>query len=150
MSEVNTTEMVDMSADAATELLKQDGWSIIRELHATALDSINQTGLAVLPIMANLDDYKKILLDPVGFEQRFQTLSKDISLVMVATKALGEESEGKSGTPSSEDLDLISTITMGYTKVQGYIERTIQPLILVLVNELEAVGVTSLTIEKGE
>lgn len=149
------TTAVDMnvveqqSAEAAEQLLQQDGWSIVRELHAAALDSINQTGLAVLPIMANLDDYKLILNDPAGFEQRFETLTNDIAMVMVTAKALGEKSEGKKGKPTAEDIQLISSLTMDYTKVQGYIERTIQPLILVLVEELEAVGVTELNIKQG-
>lgn len=149
MTEATTVDMNEVtakSAEAATQLLKQDGWAIVRELHAAALDSINQTGLVVLPIMSNLDDYKLILKDPSGFEQRFETLTNDIAMVMVTAKALGERSEGKSGTPTQEDIDLISSLTMDYTKVHGYIERTIQPLILVLIDELEAAGVTNLNV----
>lgn len=150
MTEVNMNDVVNKSAEAATELLKQDGWAIVRELHAASLDSINQTGLAVLPIMANLDDYKLILKDPDGFVQRFETLTGDIGKVMVTAKALGSASEGKTGTPTAEDINLIDSLSIGYTKVQGYIERTIQPLILVLIDELEAVGVQNLVIAKGE
>jgi hypothetical protein len=155
MTEVTATTNIDdlivtQSEEAATALLQQDGWAIVRELHAAALDSISQTGLAVLPIMANLDDYKLILKDPVGFEQRFETLSNDISMVMVTAKALGAKSEGKTGKPNAADIELISSLTMDYTKVQGYIERSIQPLILVLIDELEAVGVTELKIEQGK
>lgn len=152
----NATQTVDMSevavksAEAAEQLLAQDGWSIVRELHTAVLDSINATGLVVLPIMANLDDYKLTLKDPAGFEQRFETLTGDIAKVMVTTKTLADASLGKSGKPTPAELDDISRLTLDYTIVQGYIERTIQPLILVLVDELEAAGITELKVEAKE
>lgn len=151
MSQVNEpvdmNEVVTKSAEAADQLIKQDGWRIVHQLHASIIDSINQTGLVVLPIMANLDDYKLILKDPVGFDQRFQTLSNDISYLMVTSKALAAKSEGKVGTPDAADVELISSLTLDYTRLQGYIEQTVHPLILILVEELEEVGVTELKIE---
>lgn len=154
MSEVAQTvdmnDVIQKSAEASEQLLQQDGWSIVREMHASVLDSINQTGLVVLPIMANLDDYKLKLKDPQGFEQRFQTLSDDITSIMGTASVLGAQSEGKTGKPTEAEISQISGLTMAYTKVQGYIERTVQPLILVLVDELEAVGITELKIEQGK
>lgn len=151
MSEVAQTidmnEVVATSEEAAAELLKQDGWSIIRELHAAALDSINQTGLFVLPVTANIDEYKAKLKDPEGFSKRFETLSNDIMGLMTTVKALGTKSEGKTGKPTEADVAFISSLTLDYAKVQGYIERTVQPLILVLADELEAVGINKLSVE---
>jgi hypothetical protein len=151
MSEVAQTvdmnEVVATSEEAASELLKQDGWSIVRELHTAALDSINQTGLFVLPVTANIDAYKAKLKDPEGFAKRFETLSNDIMGLMTTLSALGAKSQGKTGKPTEADVAFLSTLTLDYAKVQGYIERTVQPLILVLADELEAVGITQLTIE---
>lgn len=151
MSEVAQTidmnEVVATSEAAAAELLKQDGWSIVRELHAAALDSINQTGLFVLPVTANIEAYKAKLKDPEGFSKRFETLSNDIMGLMTTVKALGAKSEGKTGKPTEADVAFLSSLTLDYAKVQGYIERTVQPLILVLADELEAVGITQLTVE---
>lgn len=143
---VDMNEVITKSAEAANELLGQDGWNIVRGLHAAAIDSINQTGLFVLPVMTNLDDYKLTLTDPVGFEQRLDTLTTDIANLMVTVKALGVKSEGKTGKPTAEELDLIGKLTMDYTRVQGFIETTVQPLILVLADELEAVGITELNV----
>lgn len=143
---VDMNEVITKSAEAANELLGQDGWNIVRGLHAAAIDSINQTGFFVLPVMTNLDDYKLTLTDPAGFEQRLDTLTTDIANLMVTVKALGVKSEGKTGKPTAEELDLIGKLTMDYTRVQGFIETTVQPLILVLADELEAVGITELNV----
>jgi hypothetical protein len=144
---VDMNEVIEKSAEAANELLAQDGWAIVHQLHEAALALINQTGLVVLPIMTNIEQYKLKLTDPVGFEKRFATLSNDVTHLMVAVKALGEKSAGKKGKPTAEELDTIGKLTMDYTKVQGHIEQAVQPLILVLIEELEAVGITELKVE---
>lgn len=144
---VDMNDVIQKSSEAATELLNQDGWSIVRQLHAASLEAINQTGLVVLPVMANMEEYKLKLSDPVGFEKRFATLSNDITHLMVAVKALGERSADKKGKPTPAELDTIGKLTMDYTKIQGHIEAAVQPLILVLVEELEAAGITELKVE---
>lgn len=144
---VDMNEVIEKSAEAANELLAQDGWAIVHQLHEAALTLINQTGLVVLPIMTNIEQYKLKLTDPVGFEKRFATLSNDVTHLMVAVKALGEKSKDKKGKPTAEELDTIGKLTMDYTKIQGHIEQAVQPLILVLIDELEAVGITELKVE---
>lgn len=144
---VDMNEVIQQSSEAASELLAQDGWNIVHALHGAALDSINQTALFTLPVMANLDEYKLKLTDAEGFEKRFATLSNDVTQVMVVVKALGAKSLDKKGKPTQADLELISKLTMDYSRVQSHIEQAIQPLILVLVEELEAVGITELKVE---
>lgn len=144
---VDMNDVIQKSSEAADALLDQDGWSIVHAMHEATLTSISQTGLVVLPIMTNIDEYKLKLTDPEGFEKRFATLSNDITHLMVAVKALGAKSEGKKGKPTKEDLELISKLTMDYTRVQGHMEQAVQPLILVLVQELEAAGITELKVE---
>jgi hypothetical protein len=144
---VDMNKVIEQSAEAANELLAQDGWSIVHQMQEAALNSISQTSLFVLPVGVNIQDYKLKLTDPEGFEKRFDTLSNDITHLMVAVKALGEKATGKKGKPTPADIELISKLTMDYTKIQGHIEQAVQPLILVLMEELEAVGITELNIE---
>lgn len=144
---VDMNEVIEKSSEAADALLSQDGWSIVRQLHEASLDAINATGLVVLPIMSNMEAYKLKLSDPEGFEKRYATLSNDITHLMVAVKALGDKAAGKKGKPTQADLELIGKLTMDYTKIQGHIEQAVQPLILVLVEELEAAGITELKVE---
>lgn len=143
---VNMQEVIETSESASIALLQQDGWNIVRTMHAALLDTINQTGLFVLPVMQNLDEYRTVLVDPTGFEQKFATLTRDITSVMVAAQALGTKSEGKEGKPTETDLNLIDSLSLDYTRLQGYIEQTIQPLILVLAGELEDVGINKLEV----
>ncbi len=143
---VNMQEVIESSESASKVLLQQDGWNIVRTMHAALLDTINQTGLFVLPVMQNLDDYKLKLVDPAGFEQKFGTLTRDITAVMVAAQEIGKKSEGKTGKPDEADLVLIDSLSLDYTRLQGYIENTVQPLILVLANDLEAVGIDKLSV----
>lgn len=154
MTEVTPTIIdettINKSKDVAESLLQQDGWSIVNELHAAALDTINQTGLFVLPVMANLDDYNLILKDPVGFNKRFETLSNDIAALMITVKRLEQYADGKKGKPTLDEIDTISKITLEYSRVHSYIELTIHPLILVLTDELEAVGINELTVNSGK
>lgn len=144
---VDMNDVITQSAEAADALLDQDGWSIVHQMHGATLDAINATGLVVLPVMTNMEAYKLKLTDPEGFEKRFATLSNDVTHLMVAVKALGTKSADKKGVPTREDLELIGKLTMDYTKIQGHIEQAVQPLILVLVEELEAAGITELKVE---
>lgn len=139
-------EMVIKSAEAAEQLLEQDGWSIVKELNRAVVDSLNQTGLVVLPIMSKLDEYKTKLSDPEGFVTKFETLNKDILVLLEELRGLSALSEGKSGKPSPDEMETIQILTIGYTRIQGAIERSVHPLILNLVDELEAIGVTELSV----
>lgn len=144
-----TDEVAEKSAETAQELIKQSGWSIVAELSKVLAESINATALVTLPISVNLDEYKSKLTDPEGFEQKYNTLRKDVTAVSAALVALYEKHEGKDGAPTEDEIILVNGLTLGYTKVQGHLESAIHPLMLNLVLDLEAVGITELTI-KGE
>lgn len=145
-----TEDVADRSAEAAQELIKQSGWSIVAELGRALAQGINSTALVVYPISVNLDKYKALLSDPEGFEAKYNTLRKDVATVSAALVALYEQHEGKEGAPTVEELPLVNGLTMGYSKVQGHLEQAIHPLMLNIVAELEAVGITELTTEENE
>ncbi len=145
-----TDEVADQSAEAAQELLKQAGWSIIAELGRALAQGINSTALVIYPISVKLDEYKTLLTDPEGFEAKYNTLRKDVAKVSAALVAMYEQHEGKTGEPTVDELPLVNALTLGYTKVQGHLEQAIHPLMLNLVTELEAVGITELTIEENK
>lgn len=139
--------LIQSSSEAAVELIKQDGWSIVNELAKTVAHGINNTALVVLPVKVNLEEYKTKLVDPIGFEAKFNTLCKDVGIVNTAIKQLFDQHESKSGTPTPEDIGLINILTLGYSKIQGHLENAIHPLMLNLVDDLEAVGITELKVE---
>lgn len=143
-----TEDVADQSAQAAAELLKQAGWSIVAELGRALAQGINSTSLVVYPISVKLEEYKALLTDPEGFEAKYNTLRKDVASVAAVLVALYEKHEGKTGAPTEEELPLVNGLTLGYTKVQGHLEQAIHPLMLNIVAELEAVGITELSIEE--
>jgi len=145
-----TEEVADKSAEAAQELIKQAGWSIVAELGRTLAEGINATALVVYPISVNLEKYKAKLTDPEGFEAKYNTLRKDVKNISQALVGLYEHHDGKTGVPTEAELSLVNALTLGYTKVQGHLEQAIHPLMLNLVAELEAVGITELTIEEKQ
>lgn len=142
-----TDEVTQKSAEAARELIRQSGWSIVAELGRALAEGINATALVVYPISVKLDEYKSRLSDPEGFEAKYNTLRKDIASVSAAMIALYEKHEGKSGAPTEDELTLVDGLTLGYTHIQGHLESAIHPLMLNIVAELEAAGITELTIE---
>lgn len=142
-----TDDVIDKSAATATELLKQSGWDIVNEMAKAAADLINSTALVVLPVSVNMEEYKSKLTDPEGFENKFNTLRNDVLKATKVLSALHAEHEGRSGAPEEADMDLIQALTLGYSKLQTYIESAIQPLILNLVEQLETAGITELTVE---
>lgn len=146
-----TDEVAQKSADAARELIKQSGWSIVAELGRAVVEGLNATSLVVYPISVNLDEYKSKLSDPEGFEAKYNTLRKDVHKMVTATVILYEQHEGKTGAPQSdEELVLIDGLTLGYTKIQGHLESAVHPLMLNIVSELEAAGITELSIEDSK
>lgn len=142
-----TEDVADKSAEAAQELIKQSGWDIVAELAKALAEGINHTALVTLPLSANLDKYKALLSDPEGFEAKYNTLRKDITTISATMIALYEEHEGKVGAPTEEEFSLVNALTLGYSNIQGHLESAIHPLMLNLVAELEAVGITELTVE---
>lgn len=147
---INVAEVVETSATTAQELLKQAGWDIVNSLAATVAEGIQTTALVILPVAANLADYQTKLTDPKGFEAKFNTLKTDVQTMSKAVSVLFQQHDTKKGEPKPEELPLINTLTLGYSKVQGHLEAAIHPLMLNLVEELEEVGVTDLTIKDVE
>lgn len=145
-----TTDVETKSAEAATELLKQSGWDIINEMAKAVADGINSTALVVLPVSVNLEKYKALMTDPEGFENKFNTLRNDVQALTKAMLILHNQHDGKTGGAEGMDLGVLQALSMGYTKLQGHIESAVQPLLLNLVDELEAVGITELTVEGVE
>ncbi|ABY62968.1 hypothetical protein ST201phi2-1p137 [Pseudomonas phage 201phi2-1] len=147
-AELITEEVADKSAEAAQELIKQAGWDIVAEMGRALAEGINATALVIYPISVNLEKYKALLTDPEGFEAKYNTLRKDVKNISQALVGLYEHHEGKKGTPTEAELSLVNGLTLGYTKVQGHLEQAIHPLMLNIVADLEAVGITELTIEE--
>lgn len=147
MNEVVDMQEVELtSAVASNKLLAQDGWTIIRQLQTALLESINQTGLFTLPVTLNLDEYIKVIKDPEGFNARFATLTNDLMGLMVTAKSLGDRIGDKTGKPTEDELEIVGKITLDLTRLQGYIENTVHPLIIILADELEQVGINDLTV----
>lgn len=144
-----TEDVADKSADAARELIKQSGWSIVAELARAVAEGLNSTSLVVYPISANIDKYKEKLSDPEGFEAKYNTLRKDVHGMSKAMVALYAKHEGKTGAPANEEeCRLIDVLTLGYSQIQGHLESAVHPLMLNIVDELETAGVTELTVEE--
>lgn len=150
VTDLITTDVAEQSAAAAFELIKQSGWSIVAELASAVAQGLNATSLVVYPISVKLDEYKALLTDPEGFEAKYNTLRKDVLKMSAVMVDLYKMHEGKTGAPAgAEELTLCNGLTLGYSKLQGTLESAIHPLMLNLVAELEAVGVTDLTLEES-
>lgn len=147
---INVEEIEATSAEAAKELIKQAGWDIVNALAAQVAEGIQSTALVVLPVTINLEEYKSKLTDPEGFEAKVKTLKADVQTISKATSALFKQHEHRKGEPTKEDYGLVSTLTFGYSKIQSHLETAIHPLMLNIVDELETVGITELTIKETE
>lgn len=146
-----TTDVVEQSATVARELIKQSGWSIVAELAGAVAQGLNSTSLVVYPISVKLDEYKALLTDPEGFEAKYNTLRKDVLNMSAVMVELYKHHEGKTGAPATEEeLVLCNGLTLGYSTLQGTLESAIHPLMLNIVSELEAVGITELSIEESQ
>lgn len=141
-------ELAEQTSVVASELLKQDGWAILTQMQKALLQGINSTGLVLIPVLGNKADVLAKVSDPVGLDKILETLRLDITNVSAALKLLSVQHEGKKGEPEPADLLLIDKVSQGYSDLQGHLERAIQPLILQVVDILEAAGIHELEIKK--
>ncbi|ARV76753.1 hypothetical protein PHABIO_122 [Pseudomonas phage Phabio] len=132
---------------AATEMLRQDGWSIVTEMQKALLKGINSTSLVVLPVQGNLELVKSKVSDPEGFSKIMSTLTFDIGQLIEASTLLSDQHVEKKGAVADEDFALVQKVAFGYSELQGYLERAIQPLVVQVADILEAAGITELEIK---
>lgn len=132
---------------AAAEMLRQDGWSIVTEMQKALLKGINSTSLVVLPVQGNLELVKSKVSDPEGLGKIMSTLTFDIGQMIEASSLLSDQHIDKKGAVSDEDFALVQKIAFGYSELQGYLERAIQPLVVQVADILEAAGITELEIK---
>lgn len=146
-----TVEMLEeagaTSALAAMELFKQDGWAIVARMQKALLQGINATSLIVLPVVANLEEVSAKMTDPTGFKKIIATLQNDIGEVIKTVKVLGEQHVDKEGGVSADEMNLVDTISLGYSRLQDILDRAIQPLVLQVAELLEGAGITSLELK---
>lgn len=137
----------DTSQQTANILLKQDGWSIVKQMQKELLKGINATSLIVLPVQHNIAEVKEKVSDPEGLVKIMNTLRNDIGEVIRSATVLGEAHKDKDGEVTDEELPTVDTISLGYAKLQTVLETAIQPLVLQVADIIEAAGITSLELK---
>lgn len=134
-------QVVDQSAVAAEELLRQDGWAIVRALHIATAAAINATQVVVLPIAGNLNDILEKVSDPEGFDKAFSTVQGDILSVITKMEELLPKFSGKTGTPTPADQVLLGQLALEYSRLQNMADSAIQPLLFKLISEMQTAGI---------
>lgn len=145
-----TEEILEQSAEAAAGLLKQDGWSILRQLYFITAQSIESTKVVIIPVIMDLDNILAKLSDPIAFKAILDNTRNDLSNMIEALEMLNNKHYGKKGIPSDDDLELINIVSLGYTKIQAHMDSAIRPLLFSLIETMQEAGVDTISLVKGE
>ncbi|AEH03499.1 hypothetical protein AVT69_gp074 [Pseudomonas phage PhiPA3] len=137
-------QAVEQSAEVAQELLKADGWAILRQLYLSVAGLIGATQPVMVPVLANLNDILARLPDPTSFDAQLKSVQVDLDNLITALGLLATQHKDKSGEPSLDDIALISTLSLGYSKLQTAMETGIQPLLLGMIQTMQDAGIDTL------
>lgn len=134
-------EAVEMSADLSETLLMEQGWDILEELHKATFASVVSTSLIMIPAMQNKDKILANVSDPIAFSKNLETASTEIAGLVKSVQLLHNGHMEKKGSPTIDDMELVSDLTIGYSKIQTSMETSVQPLLLAMVDYLQEAGV---------
>lgn len=132
---------VAASGEVCDALLMQDGWNILNELGKATHASVLSTSLVMIPAMQNKELILTKVSDPIAFNKNLETASDEIASLVKSLQVLQGGHYNKEGSPSIEDMDLISELTLGYSKIQTAMETSVHPLILAMVDHMQEAGV---------
>lgn len=134
-------EAVEMSADVTEALLLKEGWTILEELHKATFASVISTSLVMIPAMQNRDTILDKVSDPVAFSNNLETASSEISELVKSVQLLNNGHFDKKGSADLNDIELVSELTLGYSKIQTCMETAVQPLLLAMVEHMQEAGI---------
>lgn len=141
---------VEKSSEVADQLLMAQGWDILNELHKATYASVIATSMVMIPAMQNKDTILEKVTDKQSFQTSMDTASKEISEMVKSVQMLHKGHSGKTGTPGMEDIELISELTMGYSRVQTAMETAVEPLLMAIVEKMQEAGVDTDKMTFGE
>ncbi|QBX32232.1 hypothetical protein [Pseudomonas phage PA1C] len=141
-------QAVEASAVAAQQLIKEDGWAILRELYRTTAAALNATSIVIIPALERREEILSKLSDPEGFSKDLQNCMSDIEQMISALEALSILHVNKTGTPDLADLDQIGKLTLGYANLQHKVETAVQPLLMGLIAKMQEAGVDTVSFVK--
>jgi hypothetical protein len=143
-------KVVEASAPVAEQLLKTQGWEILKQLYLVSAQHLRATQGFILPVMGNLPLIESKLSDFEGFQKNISTLIEDLGSMTDAVRCLGERHLERTGEPTPEDHLLIAELSLGYNNVQTHLETAVEPLISSLIDVLQKAGITDLTVNKEQ
>lgn len=120
---------VGVTGQVADALIKRDGWTIahqqVKEILIQAV-AMNDT---VMAIINNMEDIKKDVADPVGFEKSVNSLLTDLSGIFGIVDVLSSTHENKSGQVSDEDYKMVDELTIRYSSIKTILDNGITGLL---------------------
>lgn len=132
---------VSVTAEVADELMMQQGWDILNELHKATYASVIATSMIMIPAMQNKETILSKVSDPTAFSNNLATASNEIAELVKSVQSLHKGHFDRQGNPGLEDMELVSDLTMGYSKVQTCMETAVQPLLLAMVDHMQEAGI---------
>lgn len=139
----NKELLLETQSIVAQKLLSNSGWDVLGELFTITNEMITTTQLFVLPVIVKEKEIEELLgAEYEAFNTGFTALKEDLATMTGILLDLSKQHTGKTGGVAEADIDTVSAIALGYSKLQTQVEEQVGPEMIRQMGVLEENGIS--------